>query len=161
GAVGVILVRDRRPKQRHDAVADKLGDSPFVALHRADDRLNAAVHDVVEVLGIELRGDAREVEDVGQKHGDLFPLAVLWHGWNGGAVGGGSRGGALRGRNGRGAVDDRRARDSRGARHHRGARNGRRTRSGGWAWNGRRTGHRRGVAGGRSTQNRWRVWNAR
>ena len=53
GAMGVVLVRDRRPEQCHHAVAQKLIDRSLVAMHRVERHRERAIHDRVDVLGVE------------------------------------------------------------------------------------------------------------
>ena len=43
GALRVVLVRDRRAEQRHDAVAGELVDGPFEALHAVGEDREEAV----------------------------------------------------------------------------------------------------------------------
>lgn len=64
--VGVVLVRDRRPEQRQQPVAEELGHCSLVAMHPFEHHVEAAGHDRVSVLGIEPLGDAREADDVGE-----------------------------------------------------------------------------------------------
>ena len=52
-AMGVVLVSDRRPEQRHHAVAEELVDRALVAMHLVQDHLEGAVHDRVDFLGVE------------------------------------------------------------------------------------------------------------
>ena len=52
-AMGVVLVSDRRPEQRHHAVAEELVDRALVAVHLVQDHLEGAVHDRVDFLGVE------------------------------------------------------------------------------------------------------------
>ena len=61
-AMGVILVRDRGAEERHHAVAQELVDRALVAVDDAEDHLEAAVHDLVDLFGIQARrhrGEAR------------------------------------------------------------------------------------------------------
>ena len=44
GALGVILVRNRRPKERHDAVAEELVHRPFVAVHLRQHQFKGPIH---------------------------------------------------------------------------------------------------------------------
>ncbi len=58
GPDAMILVRDRRPEQGHDAVARELVDGAFVPMDRFHDAREAAVHDRVQLFGIEPGGEA-------------------------------------------------------------------------------------------------------
>ena len=71
----VVLVRDRRAEERHHAVARELIHGALVAVHRLHDRLKAAVHDAVQILGIEARRERGEARDVGEQHGHELALA--------------------------------------------------------------------------------------
>ena len=75
-ALGVVLVRDRRAEERHHPVAEELVDRPLVAVDRAQDHLEGAVHDRVDVLGVELLGHRGEARHVREHHGDDLALAL-------------------------------------------------------------------------------------
>jgi hypothetical protein len=53
GALGVILVRNRRPKERHDAVAEELVHRPLVAMHLRQHQLKGPIHQAVNLFRIE------------------------------------------------------------------------------------------------------------
>ena len=74
--LGVVFVRDRRPKERHHAVTEELVDCALVTVNRIQDDLEGAVHDPVDVLGIELLGHRRKSRHVREHHGDDLPLAL-------------------------------------------------------------------------------------
>jgi hypothetical protein len=48
----MVLMRDRRPEQRHDAVAQHLVDRPFVAMHRCHHALEHRVEELTCFLGV-------------------------------------------------------------------------------------------------------------
>jgi hypothetical protein len=75
GALGAILVRDRRAEQRHDAVAAVLVDGALEAMHLGRDGLKAAIDDPVHFFGIHPLRERGEAGDVGEQDGDLPPLA--------------------------------------------------------------------------------------
>ena len=75
-AMGVVLVGDRRPEERHDAVAKELIDRPFVAVHRVQDHLEGAIHDGVDFLRVEALGHRREARHVREHHGDAFSFPL-------------------------------------------------------------------------------------
>jgi hypothetical protein len=52
----VVLVRDRRAEERHDAVARVLVDRPLEAVHAVGQDLEKAIEDRVPLLGIDLLG---------------------------------------------------------------------------------------------------------
>ena len=73
--LGVTLVRDRRPEQRHHPVAEELVDRPFVAVHLVQDHLEGAVHDGADVFGVELFRHRREARYVREQDRHLPALA--------------------------------------------------------------------------------------
>src|SRR5262249_43701084 len=75
-ALGVILVRDRRPEQRHDAVAGVLRDGSLEAVHAVGEEVEEAVHDAVPVLGVELLGELHLALHVGEQDRDLLAFAL-------------------------------------------------------------------------------------
>ena len=52
GALGVVLVRDRRSPERHHRVADELLDDPAVALHDLAALLEVAGQELPDLLGV-------------------------------------------------------------------------------------------------------------
>ncbi len=63
-ALSVVFVGDRRPEERHHSVTKELVDRTLVLVNRVQDDLECAVHDRVDVLGIELLGHGREARNV-------------------------------------------------------------------------------------------------
>ena len=49
----MVLVGDRRAEERHDAVAGELVDGALPAVHGVEHELECAVHDAVELFGVE------------------------------------------------------------------------------------------------------------
>ncbi len=76
GAARVILVRDRRAEQRHDAVAGELVDEALEALDPVGEDLEKAVHDLRPLFRVELLGQLHRALHVGEQHGDLLALAL-------------------------------------------------------------------------------------
>ena len=76
GAARAVLVRDGRAEERHHAVARVLVDRALEAVDLGGDGLEAAIDDLVDVLGVAPLGQAREPGDVGEEHGDLAALAL-------------------------------------------------------------------------------------
>ena len=73
--LGVTLVRDRHPEQRHHPVAEELVNRPFVAVHLVQDQLEDAVHDGADVFGVELFRHRREARHVREQDRHLLALA--------------------------------------------------------------------------------------
>ena len=74
-APGMVLVRDRRPEQRHDAVTGELVDGAFEAMDLFGQDLEEAVEHPMPFLGVDLLGQQHRVDQVDEQHGDLFALA--------------------------------------------------------------------------------------
>jgi hypothetical protein len=75
GPLGVVLVRDRRPEERHDAVAGELVDEALEALDAVGEDREEALHDLRPRLGIHLLGELHRALDVGEEHRHLLALA--------------------------------------------------------------------------------------
>ena len=73
-AFRVVLVRDRRPEQRHDGIPDELLDRPSVALELVLQPGVVGLEHRADVLGVERLGSAREPDEVGEEHGDDLAL---------------------------------------------------------------------------------------
>ena len=73
---GVVLVGDRRAEERHDAVTEELVDRPLAAVDGREDHLEDAVHDAVDVLGVEALRHCGEAGHVGEHHGDGLALTL-------------------------------------------------------------------------------------
>ena len=70
GALGVVLLRDRRAPDRHHRVADELLDRAAVALDDAPGRVEVAGEQLADVLGVAPLGERREADEVGEQDGD-------------------------------------------------------------------------------------------
>ena len=74
-ALGVVLVRHRIAEQRHQPVAQLLGD---MAAHLGDRRrggIEIGADEVAPFLGIELRGNAGRTDQVAEHHREIAALA--------------------------------------------------------------------------------------
>jgi hypothetical protein len=71
---GVVLVGDGRTEQRHDPVTRELVDGAFPPVHGVQHALKGAVHDRVELLGIQRRRELGGPLDVHEEHRHLLPL---------------------------------------------------------------------------------------
>jgi hypothetical protein len=76
GAACAILVRDGHPKESHHAVARVLVDRALEPVDLGSYRLEAPVHNLVNVLWVAFLSQAREPRDVCEQHGDLAALAL-------------------------------------------------------------------------------------
>ena len=68
GALRRVFVCDGRAEQRHDAVAGELIDRALVAVDLIAQDPEAAVHDAVDLLGVEAFAQCGEAADVGEQH---------------------------------------------------------------------------------------------
>ena len=64
-----------RTEERHEAVAEELVDGPLVAVDLGEHQLEGAVHELVDVLGVEALREGGESRDVHEEHGDELALA--------------------------------------------------------------------------------------
>src|SRR2546425_1437427 len=63
-------------EERHDPVSQKLVHRPTVLVHGLQHDLEGAVHDPVDLLGIEPLGQGSEARDVREKYAHLFALTA-------------------------------------------------------------------------------------
>ena len=76
GALGVVLVGDRRAEQRHDAVAGVLVDGALEAMHALrEDAEEPRRRMVCHCSGSTLLGECHRALHVGEEHRDLLALA--------------------------------------------------------------------------------------
>jgi hypothetical protein len=71
----VVLMRDRRAEERHDAVAHDLIDGPLVAVHRGHHALEDGVEELTGFLGVAVGQQLHRALEIGEQHGDLLALA--------------------------------------------------------------------------------------
>ena len=72
----MILMRDRRPEQCHNAVARVLIDRPFEAVDPVGEDGEELIHDLVPLFRIYLFGEVHRALHVGEEDGYLLPLAL-------------------------------------------------------------------------------------
>src|SRR3990172_5343402 len=72
----VVLQGEGRAEQGHDPVAGELVHRALVPVDLRQHHLEEAIHQVVELLRVELLGEAGEVLEVGEEDGDLLALAL-------------------------------------------------------------------------------------
>ena len=72
----MVLVRDRRAEQRHDAVAQDPVDRAFVAMHGIHHHAERRIQDAPRVLRVGAFDQRERALDVGEQHGDLLALAL-------------------------------------------------------------------------------------
>lgn len=67
-------MRNRRPKQGHDAITGELVNRPFIVMHLAGQDVKTTVHDRMYTLGVYLFGERAKTGDIGKDDGDLLPF---------------------------------------------------------------------------------------
>ena len=72
----VILVRERRAEERHDAVAHHLVHRALVAVHRFHHVLEHGVEERARLLGVAVGEQLHRALEVGEEHRDLLALAL-------------------------------------------------------------------------------------
>ena len=77
GALGVVLVGATQPEDGHHRVADELLDLAAVLLDDATPAGEVGVDDGPGVLRVEVVGEEREADQVGEEHGDAPALLEL------------------------------------------------------------------------------------
>ena len=75
GAHRVVLMRQRCPKQGHDAVAHHLVDGAFVLVHGRHHAVEHRIEQVPRLLGVALGQQLHGALEVGKEHRDLLALA--------------------------------------------------------------------------------------
>ena len=76
GAHGVILMGQRRPEERHDAVAHHLVDRALVPMDRLNHSLENGIENLARFLGVTVGEQLHGAFEIGKEHGDLFTLAL-------------------------------------------------------------------------------------
>src|SRR5271154_3501734 len=82
--LGVVLLREGIAEQRHDAVAELLGDMAAHFLDRRRGRVEIAADEIAPVLGVELGGNARGADEVAEHHGEVAALRGVLRRWGSG-----------------------------------------------------------------------------
>ena len=74
-SLGVVLVRDRHPEDRHEPVALHVGDRPAERLDDDDELVHRRPQEGVDLLGVERLRERRVPRQVGEQHRDELALA--------------------------------------------------------------------------------------
>ena len=75
GTAGSVLDRERRPEERHDAVAEELVHRSLVPVHLLEDELERTVHEGMHLLGVEALGERRRICEVAEEDRDVLAFA--------------------------------------------------------------------------------------
>ena len=76
GALGVVFVGNRRPKQRKDAISQGLGHIPVIAMDSVHHELQSGIDDCTGFFGIESFNQRSRAFEVSKEGGDSFALAI-------------------------------------------------------------------------------------
>jgi hypothetical protein len=72
----MILVANRRTEERHEAISEELVYRALVPMDLGKHHIEGAVHQAVDVLGIQALGQRGEARDVHEEHGDELALTL-------------------------------------------------------------------------------------
>ena len=75
GPHGMIFMGNRRPKQRHNAIAHDLVHGPFVAVHGRHHALQHRVEELARLLGVAVGQQLHRAFEIGKEHRDLLAFA--------------------------------------------------------------------------------------
>ena len=70
----MVLVGDGCAEEGHDAIAGELIDGPLEPMHSVQEDVKAAIHEGMDLLGIEALREGGEPGHVGKQDSDLFAL---------------------------------------------------------------------------------------
>jgi len=73
-SLGIVLLRHRIAEQRHQPVAELLGDMPAHLRHRRRGSIEIGADEIAPFLGVEPRGDAGRIHQIAEHHGEIAPL---------------------------------------------------------------------------------------
>ena len=71
----MVLMRNGRPKQRHNAIAHDLVDRPLIAMHRCHHPFQHRIEELPGLLRVAVGQQFHRALQVGKQHGDLLALA--------------------------------------------------------------------------------------
>jgi hypothetical protein len=105
GAHGMVLVRNRRPKQRHDAITHDLIDGALAAVHGVHHAFEHRIQQRARLFRVAVGQQLHRAFEVGKEHRDLLALTFqgrargqdLLHEMRGGVAAGGLRVSSQRG----------------------------------------------------------------
>jgi len=72
--LGVVLMGDRGPEERHDPIPKELIHRPLVAVDLGQHHLEGPAHEAMDVFRVEALGEGGEPGDVHEEHRDLLAL---------------------------------------------------------------------------------------
>jgi hypothetical protein len=71
-ADGVILMRQRRPEERHDAIAHDLVHRAFIAMNGGDHAFQHGIKKLASFLGVAVSQQFHGALQIGKQNGDLL-----------------------------------------------------------------------------------------
>ena len=72
----VVFTRQGRSKQGHEAIAQKLINGPFVAMHLGQRHFKEVIQEGVHGLGAQLLSHGGGIGKIAKQHRDLLPFAL-------------------------------------------------------------------------------------
>jgi len=75
-AARMVLVRDRRPEERHQPIAEELIDGPFVPVDLRESELKDPAEERVHGLGAQALGEGSRVGEVGKQYSEILSLTL-------------------------------------------------------------------------------------
>ena len=75
GPYSVVFMRDRRPKQGHNAIAHDLVHGPFIAMHGRHHALQHRVEELAGLLRVTVTQEFHGAFEIGKQHRDLLAFA--------------------------------------------------------------------------------------
>ena len=82
-AFGIVLLRDRIAEQRHQPVAELLGDVAAHLRHRRRSGIEISADQIAPLLGVELRGNAGRADKIAEHHREIAALGIRFGGGGG------------------------------------------------------------------------------
>jgi hypothetical protein len=76
GPHGMVFMRNRCPKQGHNAIAQDLVDGAFVAVHGRHHALQHRVEELARLLGVAVGQQLHGAFEVGKQHRDLLAFPI-------------------------------------------------------------------------------------
>ena len=76
-AFGIVLLRDRMSEQRHQPVAELLGDTAAHLRHRLRRRVEVGGDQIAPILGVEPRRERCRADQIAEHHRDRTALGQV------------------------------------------------------------------------------------
>jgi len=76
-AFGIVLLRDRVSEQRHQPVAEFLGDTPAHLRHRLRRGVEVGADQIAPILGVERGRNGGRADQIAEHHGEMPPFGQV------------------------------------------------------------------------------------